>query len=152
MKKTLSLVILVAAFVAGPAFAADPVLGSWKLNVEESKFASTPLTAGIRVYTESKGLYTLDQKVTTADGKELSSKTTYRDGKEEKQAAGGISDATLAKKIDANTWNFELKKDGKVVGHVHRTVSADGKMLTVHNSGTKLTGAAGDETLVFDKR
>ena len=43
-------------------------------------------------------------------------------------------------------------KDGKAVGHVHRVVSADGKTLTVKNSGAKLSGAKGDETLVYDKQ
>ncbi len=42
------------------------------------------------------------------------------------QDAAVGTDATFAKKIDANTWDFDLKKDGKVVGHVHRVVSADG--------------------------
>ena len=107
---------------------------------------------GTRVYTEANGLYTLDQKLTGADGKEKSSRTQYRDGKEEKQAPGGPTDVTVAKKIDANTWDFDLKKAGKVVGHVHRVVSADGKTLTVHNAGAKLSGAGGDETLVFDKQ
>jgi hypothetical protein len=44
------------------------------------------------------------------------------------------------------------QKDGKVVGHVHRVVSADGKTLTVHNTGAQLSGATGDDTLVFDRR
>jgi len=48
--------------------------------------------------------------------------------------------------------DFDLKKDGKVVGHVHRVVSADGKTLTVHNTGALRGGATGDETLVFDKQ
>jgi hypothetical protein len=73
---------------------------------------------------EANGLYTLDQKLTGADGKE----------------------------IDANTWDFDLKKDGKMFGHVHRVVSADGKTLSVHNTGVQLSGAVGDETLVFDKQ
>jgi len=153
VKKVLSLIVLAAVFFASPAFAADPILGTWKLNVAKSKFStSAVLTAGTRVYTEANGLYTLDQKLTGADGKEMSNRVQYRDGKEEKQAPGGSADATVAKKIDANTWDFDLKKAGKVVGHVHRVVSADGKTLTVHNTGAKLSGAEGDETLVFDKQ
>ena len=31
-----------------------------------------------------------------------------------------------------------------------RLSSADGKTLTVHNTGVQLSGAKGDETLVFD--
>jgi hypothetical protein len=153
VKKVLSLIVLAAVFFASPAFAADPVVGTWKLNVAKSKFsAGAVLTAGTRVYTEANGLYTLDQKLTGADGKEMSNRVQYRDGKEEKQATAGPADTTLAKKIDANTWDFDLKKDGKVVGHVHRVVSADGKTLTVHNTGVQLSGAKGDETLVFDNQ
>jgi len=152
MKRLLSLILLAGVFFAAPAFAADPVVGSWKLNVAKSKLADAALTGGTRVYTEANGLYTLDQKLTGADGKEKSSRTQYRDGKEEKQAPGGPTDVTVAKKIDANTWDFDLKKAGKVVGHVHRVVSVDGKTLTVHNAGAKLSGAGGDETLVFDKQ
>jgi len=153
MKKFLSLIVLAALFFAGPAFAADPIVGTWKLNVAKSKFSpGAELTAGSRIYTEAKGVYTLDQKLTGADGKERSSHTQYRDGKDVKQAAGGPADATHATKIDANTWDFDLKKDGKVVGHVHRVVSADGKTLTVHNTGMQLSGATGDETLVFDRQ
>lgn len=155
VKKVLSLILLAAVFFASPAFAADPIVGTWKLNVAKSKFsAGAALTAGTRVYTEANGLYTLDQKLTGADGKEASFRVQYRDGKEVKQttAAAVGTDTTLGKKIDANTWDFDLKKDGKVVGHVHRVVSADGKTLTAHNTGVQLSGANGDETLVFDKQ
>jgi len=62
------------------------------------------------------------------------------------------ADTTLGKKIDADTWDSDLKKDGKVVGRLHRVVSADGKTLSVHNTGMQLSGATGDETLVFDQR
>jgi hypothetical protein len=153
VKKILSLIVLAGVFFASPAFAADPVVGTWKLNVAKSQFnAGSELTAGTRVYTAANGLYTLDQKLTGADGKQTSNRAQYRDGKEEKQATAGPADTTLGKKIDANTWDFDLKKGGKVVGHVHRVVSADGKTLTVQNTGVQLSGATGDETLVFDKQ
>jgi len=153
MKKFLSLIVLAALFFAGPAFAADPIVGTWKLNVAKSKFSpGAELTAGSRIYTEAKGVYTLEQKLTGAGGKERSMRVQYSDGKDMKQATGGPTDTTHATKTDANTWDFDLKKDGKVVGHVHRVVSADGKTLTVHNTGMQLSGATGDETLVFDRQ
>lgn len=153
VKKVLSLITLAAVFFACPAFAADPVIGTWKLNTAKSKFSpGAELKAGTRIYTEANGLYTLDQKLTGADGKDKSLRSQYRNGQEVKQPGGGASDATLAKKLDANTWEFVLKKNGKVVGHVHRVVSADGKTLTVHNTGMLLTGVTGDQTLVFDKQ
>ncbi|HEY0799473.1 MAG TPA: hypothetical protein VGD54_01415 [Steroidobacteraceae bacterium] len=153
MNKTLSLIMLAAVLFAGPAFAADPIVGTWKLDVAKSKFSTGAApSSGTRVYKEANGLYTLDQKLTGADGKETSNRVQYRDGKDVKQAAGAAADTTLAKKIDANTWDFDLKKDGKVVGHVHRVVSADGKTLTIHNTGMQLSGVTGDETLVFDRQ
>lgn len=39
-----------------------------------------------------------------------------------------------------------------MLGHARPVVSADGKTLTLHNTGVQVSGAAGDETLVFDKR
>lgn len=153
MKKILSFMTLATVLFAGPAFAADPIVGSWKLNVAKSKFSSgLELKASTRVYTEANGVYTLEQKVTGADGKEMSYRVQYSDGKDMKQDTGGAPDTTHAKKIDTNTWDFDLKKDGKVVGHVHRVVSADGKTLTVHNTGMMISGATGDQTLVFDRQ
>jgi hypothetical protein len=153
MKKIVSMMMLATVLFAGPAFAADPIVGSWKLNVAKSKFSSgQELKAGSRVYTEANGVYTLDQKLTGADGKEISYRVQYSDGKDMKQDSGGAVDTTHAKKVDANTWDFDLKKDGKVVGHVHRVVSADGKTLTVHNTGMMISGVTGDQTLVFAKQ
>jgi hypothetical protein len=153
MKRLITLLTLCGVFFAGTALAADPVIGTWKLNVAQSKFnQGAELTAATRTYTESNGVYTLDQKQTGADGKERANRATYRDGKDVKQAATATTDTTHATKVDANTWDFDLKKDGKVVGHVHRTVSADGKTLTVHNTGMQLSGMQGDETLVFSKQ
>src|SRR5262245_20844267 len=105
MKKLLALVTLAAVFCAAPAFASDPIVGTWKLNVEKSKFGGEKVTAGTRVYSESGGVYTLDQKVTGADGKEKSMSATYADGKEEKQPMGGIGDTIAVKKINDHTWD-----------------------------------------------
>ena len=150
MKQALALVLLGAIFASGSAFAADPIVGTWILNVAKSKFNPGPApTAGTRTYTESAGLYTLDQKLTSVDGKVNSLRAQYRDGQEVKDPDGAAS--TVAKKVNANTWDFEVKTDGKVVGHVHRVVSADGKALTVHNTGRQGNNTATDDTMVFDK-
>jgi hypothetical protein len=152
MKHALMLVLLGAIFASGSAFAADPIVGTWKLNVAKSKFSPGPAPqAGTRVYTESAGLYTLDQKITGADGKESSLRAQYQDGQDVK-APGGTGNSTAAKKVSDNTWNFQIKVDGKVVGHVHRVVSADGKTLTVHNTGKQGDADATDDTMVFDKQ
>jgi hypothetical protein len=153
MRKPLALLLLGLAFAASSAFAADPIVGSWTLNVEKSKFTSGPAPkAATRVYTESKGVYTLEQKITASDGKEIPLKVQYSDGKDEAVTGQSGIDSIHAKKVNANTWDFALESAGKEVGHVHRTVSADGKVLTVHNTGRQPSGASGNDTMVFDKK
>ena len=155
MKQALALILFGAIFVASSAYAADPIVGTWKLNVAKSKFSPGPAPrSGTRVYTESAGLYTLDQKITGADGTERSLHVQYRDGQDVKDPGDpGASVAyTSAKKVDANTWKFAIKVDGKVVGHVHRVVSAGGKMLTVHNTGRQGDASTADDTMVFEKQ
>src|SRR5205807_1932444 len=83
--------------------------GTWKLNVAKSKFSpGAELTAGIRLYTEANGTFTLEQKLTGKDGKERSNRVQYRDGEDIKQALTAGADTTHAKKVDANTWDFDL--------------------------------------------
>jgi hypothetical protein len=152
MKHTLALTLLGAMFVCGTAFAADPIVGSWKLNVAKSTFNPGPAPkAATRTYTEAAGLYTLDQKITGADGKENLLHVQYRDGQEVKTPGASV-DSTVAKKLDVNNWDFDVKMGGKVVGHVHRSVSADGKVLTVHNTGQQGNTTASDDTMVFDRQ
>src|SRR5580693_4601929 len=96
MRRIISLLVVAGLFLAGPAFAADPIVGTWKLNVAKSRFASgAELTAGSRVYTEANGLYTLNQTLTGKDGKDKSNHVQYRNGKEEKQSTAGPADTTL---------------------------------------------------------
>jgi hypothetical protein len=154
MKRLISLAILASVLYAGTVLAADPIVGSWKLDVQKSKFGGKKISSGTRVYTEAAGVYTLDEKFTTADGKELTRQAHYSDGKEVPDG-GDSKTSTRAKKITENTWDFEGVVDGKVVGKVHRVVSADGKTLTVHNSDgicRTCTQDKGSETLVYDKQ
>jgi hypothetical protein len=152
MRKVLTFILLGALFVAGSAFAADPVIGTWTLNAAKSKFNPGPAPKAItRVYTESGGLYTLDQKTTGADGKESSVQLHYRKGKGELQEANAEIDSVIATRIDANTWDFKLKKGGKVIGNVHRVIQHDGKSMIVRNTG-KRDGAKYDDVLLFERQ
>ena len=46
MKRLLSLILLAGVFFAAPAFAADPIVGTWKLNVAKSKYSPGPAPKG----------------------------------------------------------------------------------------------------------
>ena len=153
MKTLFALLLLGFVVTAAPAFAADPIVGTWILNVSKSKFSSGAAPKAVtRTYTESAGVYTVDQLITSADGKEVPYKVQYREGQDEPISGANGIDSIHATKVSANTWDFVMKSAGKEVGHVHRTVSADGKTLTVHNTGKQPTGGTGDHTLVFDRK
>jgi hypothetical protein len=145
--------LLAASLVAGIALAADPVVGTWNLDVAKSKFSPGPAPkSSTRVYSESADGVSLDAKVVGSDGKELSMHTSYKaDGKAHAVAGHPDADSVMGKSVDAKTWDFTLTKDGKSVGTVHRVVSADGKTLTVHNKGMH-NGAPYDDTLIYTRQ
>jgi len=153
MIKIVTIALLSTLLFGATAFTADAVDGTWKLNVAKSKFSGTAPKSATRVYTESADGTTLDQKMVGADGKEMSMHVTLTyDGKVHPITGNPDADSGSGKAIDAHTTDFTLTKGGKMVGSVHRVVSADGKTLTVNNKGTHSDGKTYDDTLVFDKQ
>jgi len=151
MGRIAAIALLGTLFIGANAFAADTVVGIWKLNVAMSKFGG-PMS-GTRVYTESADGTTLDQKMVGADGKEMSMHTTIKyDGKDHPVTGNPDADTVAGKVLDAHTTHFTMKKGGKAVGTVHRVMAMDGKTLTVNNKGKHADGKAYDDTLVFDKQ
>ncbi len=153
MRKIATIALLSTLFVGASVFAADAVVGSWKLDTAASKFSGPALQSATRMYAESGEGTVLDQKMVGVDGKEMAMHTTIKyDGKDYPVTGNPDADTVSAKVIDPRTTHFTMKKGGKEVGTVHRVVSADGKTLTVENKGTHSDGKAYDDTLVFDKQ
>ena len=71
-----------AAVVAAPA--ADPVIGTWQLNVAKSKFSPGPApTSDTRTYAATDQGIAMTWKSVGADGKEIVAKSTFKaDGKD----------------------------------------------------------------------
>lgn len=138
------------AVAAGP----DPVIGTWQLNVSKSTFKPGPGFKGqTRTYSQSGQSITVAIKTVRADGKETTTQTTYQlDGKDYPVKGSPDVDSDSVKQVDSNTANFTLKKAGKVVQSGSRTVSKDGKTLTVKSTGTSANGEKFDDVLVFDKQ
>lgn len=140
------------AIAAGTA--ADPVVGTWKLNAAKSTFGAGPaLKSQTRIYSQSAQGITLNMTTMGADGKETKSQTTYKlDGTDYPVTGAAAYDSLSAKQLDSNTAEFTLKMGGKAVGTTRRTVSKDGKTLT---STLKMTNAKGEKTenvTVLDKQ
>jgi hypothetical protein len=159
VKKVLSSVFLGALLTIGSAVIAagidaDPVVGTWKLNLAKSTFGGGPaLKSQIRTYSQSARGITLEMKTVSADGKETTMQTTYQlNGKDYPSMGNPDFDSLSGTRIDTNTTEFALKRAGKPVGTIRRAVSKDGHTLTLNFVITNANGVQLSELTVFDKQ
>jgi hypothetical protein len=143
--KTKAFVLALAFCFLGGAlcFAADPQIGTWKLNEAKSKF--TPGITGDQVKVTSNGV--------DAKGKSTRNQWTGRfDGKNYPVTGDPNSDARSYKKINDRTLGLTIWNHGIVTGTGRIMVSADGKSRAVISSGTTAKGKQFKNTAVFDKQ
>ena len=87
-----------------------------------------------------------------ADGKPIqSSWTSKMDGKEVPFVGNPNADTASPKKVNDNTYTNTWKKGGKVTVTAKVVVSADGKTLTVTQTGKNAKGEAVNITAVYEK-
>jgi hypothetical protein len=151
---TLALCTLLAlSSVAIAADTPDAVVGTWKLNTAKSTGNIPMPKSETRIYTAAPGGVTVTWKRVNADGKESNVKTTFKyDGKDYPVTGSPDFDALSAKQIDANTIESVQKRMGKDVGKTTRTLSADGKTLTLVSKLTTAKGTATDTSMVYDRQ
>jgi hypothetical protein len=154
--KTLLQTAALAAMLAFTtvAVAENPVVGTWQLDVAKSKFSPGPAPkTDTRTYTESADGITMTWKSAAADGKEISVKSTFKtDGKDYPLTGSPNFDTLTLKQVDSHTVHSIQKKGGKVVGETTRTVSKDGKELTLASKGAGADGVAYDNVMVYAKK
>src|SRR6202790_4109052 len=140
--------------IASTAFAADPAIGTWKLNVAKSTFSPGPAPKSqTRTYAETPQGITLTIKTTAADGKESTATLTFKDdGKPYPVTGNPDFDMVAVTRVDANTVHSTQTKGGAPVGTGERTVSKDGKTLTFKQKGTHAGGAKYDDVSVYDRQ
>jgi hypothetical protein len=151
--KTL-LVGAILAIATGTALAADPVVGTWKLNLTKSTFSPGPAPKSqTRGYAESAKGMTLTVKTIAADGKESTMTLTFKqDGKPYPASGNPDFDSVAVTQVDASTVHSTQTKAGASVGAAVRTVSKDGKTLTFAQKGTHANGQKYDDISVYDRQ
>lgn len=156
MQNILSKVLIAFALTTIGAFCADNSLGTWKLNVEKSKY--TPAPFPVKSLTVVREASDGGVKVTTigerADGTPI--KTTYTakyDGNEAPVTGETILYDTIStKQVNANTLTDERKKTGGSYHATGRTViSNGGKTMTTTSKGTNTDGKAFTSSFVYEK-
>jgi hypothetical protein len=149
-----ALLVFALAPVGFAANASDPVIGTWKLNIEKSTFAADRTPKAItRTYTAGANGTSMTVTGVNADGSAISQSATLTyDGKDDAFTGSTIWDTLSLKKVNGSTVKAELKKDGKVVGHTTRTISGEGKVLTLTTAFKSSKGGTIHETAVYDKQ
>ena len=149
-----------------PTPASNPVLGTWKLNPEKSSYsAGQPPRSNVRQFTavedgyivstisgiSAQGIPTFTLSAARYDGKNypIYNQITLVD----MMINGTKTPNTQAYKvIDAYTVEITNKQNGRVTTVLTRTVSKDGKTMTLVTKGTNAQGQPVHNVEIFDRQ
>jgi hypothetical protein len=136
------------------ALAGDNWMGTWKLNTGKSKFSPGPGPRSQTLKFEpSEGGIKMTSTLVNSEGKETQGGYSSKwDGKDVSITGNANADTVAPKRIDANSYSNTWKKDGKVTLDINATVSPDGKVMTIVQTGRNAKGEPVDSTLVFEKQ
>jgi hypothetical protein len=148
--KTIAMTIAVGVTV----WAADPFVGTWKLNPERSKLmAGQKAEASTMVCEVAEGGYrftssnpSIPPAVYRLDGK------TYAAPENARFAQGLGANEWSSRRVSANAIEAIYFRARKPVGTIRREISSDGRTLTSAHDGIRPSGEKVAYTNVFDKQ
>lgn len=157
MRKSLtlwSLLVGVGLWSAGSAaVAGENWVGTWKLNTAKSQLGANAVRAQTLKFEATPAGIKLTSEGTDAQGKPMQGGYTSKfDGKDVPWAGNPMADMASPKKIDDNSYENVWKQGGKATVTAKVTVSADGKTLTVTQTGADPQGAKVSSVAVYDKQ
>lgn len=157
MQKTFNRAVVVLAIAAVTGLAADNSVGTWKLNIEKSKYTPAPLP--VKSLTSVREAAPGGVKVTVTgervDAAPLNSTYTAKyDGSATAVTGTGTPyDSISIKQVNANTFTYNAKQTkGKYRANGRTVISSDGKTMTTTAKGTDPDGKAMVLKLVYDKQ
>ena len=144
---------LAFCFLAGATcFAADPQMGTWKLNEAKSK-----ITPGTGKFTTVTFKSMFGQVNVTGDGIDANGKPMHVewsgkfDGKDYPVTGDPSADTRAYRKLNDRIVEMTVKKNGKVIVTARSEVSADGKTRTSTVSGTNPKGKKFRNVAVYER-
>ncbi len=143
----------------GSLWAADPIIGTWKLDIAKSKFPPTDTVPKevTDVYKEVAGdRIELTRTGTEADGAPISSKWTWPRG-------GGMVERKFPKPlpkeilyieslIERGHWYVTVLEDGKQIGLMHKVIAKDGKTMRITTRSLNEQGKLEEELSEFERQ
>lgn len=153
--KSRTILASVAAFFAGVALclAADPNMGTWKLNEAKSKFSAGATKNHTVVYAPAGDMVKVTVDGTDKDGKAVHNVWTGKfDGKDYAVTGDPNSDMRSYATVDAKTMTLSVKKASSetVTGRI--VVAKNGKSRTVTTSSTDAKGNKITNVAAYDKQ
>ena len=151
-RKIFGLTLTLCFLAATASFAADPQMGTWKLNEAKSKLAKGMGKNSTVVYSSFMGTIKVTVDGTLANGKPGHNEWKGKfDGKFYPVTGDPTSDGRSYKKVNANTLELSTQKAGKVTSRGRIVISADGKSRTINITGKDAKGKAFKSVGVYDK-
>jgi hypothetical protein len=153
IKSRIAVMVLAVSFIATAAcFAANPQMGTWKLNEGKSKFAPGMGKSTTVAYSEQG-----DKITVSVDGMDKDGKPTHGvwvgkwDGKAYKAKGNLAWDSAAYKIVNDRINEITTMKNGKTLWTGRIEVSKDGKSRTVTVDGTDANGKKYTSKVVYDK-
>lgn len=151
--RTIGLTLAFCVLEGAACFAADPQMGTWKLNETKSKITPATLKNTQVVYSSMLGQVKIKADGIDANGKPSHTEWSGKfDGKDYPVTGDSNSDARSYTKVNERTLATSNKKNGKVTVSGQIVVSADGKSRTVTLNGTTPKGKKFRNVAVYDKQ
>jgi hypothetical protein len=151
--RTLGFTLAFCFLGAAACFAADPQIGTWKLNEAKSKITPGTLKNTQVVYSNMFGQMKVKSDGIDASGKPIHIEWSGKfDGKDYPVTGDPNSDTRSYTKVNDRTLTTTAKKNGtvRVTGQI--VVSDDGKSRTVTITGTTPKGKKFKNVAVYDKQ
>ena len=157
--KTLLITIVVGLLCAGVSAQSkdDPSVGAWKLNVAKSTFTpGPPIKGDTRSYDVQNGWVIVTTETIAADGNRTGVRFAARfDGKDYPQIGRFAPTVALIsyQPVDKRTLKYTVKDTaGKVTSTNTRTVSADGRTMTIEQHTTDAAGRPVVNVELFERQ
>ena len=160
--KRRSAAVLVAVLIAFVSFglnagvraqAPKELFGTWKLNPAKSKYSPGPAPKSMTVVYSPAGFgMKIVVDVVPAEGASQHwEMTPIYDGGDHRVTGNPDADTISIRRISDSKGESTFKKSGKVMAVNLRTISADGRTMTIETKGTTGDGKPRHDIAVFEK-
>ena len=120
----------------------SPLIGTWKLNLDKSKFSPgpPPRSATLTFTQDGQNIRNTTQGIDAQGNPTTGVLMHIYDGQPHPSTGGPDDAASAYTRVDANTFIFTRLRAGKLVAIGTGVVSQDGKTLTVNTTGNVPAG------------